>query len=144
MCTTDHPGRPTMFPDRPGIGPTSYTRLPRPLPTTAPTSKAVIILGFCKLLMTNVDYTATISETLQSSYGSISNSVRLRTITSGGRVMAGLLLERLGSFKRSGSPTPASFTQRQADLANWIEKIIKASWRYQVSGHPAWSHRFNF
>src|ERR1700753_1624454 len=29
-----------------------------------------------------------------------------------------------------------SFTQQKADLANWIEEIVKAAWTYQVSTAP--------
>ena len=97
-----------MYPDYTKLGPTSYTWLPRLSPTLAPTSKAAIRPIFCKLLMTNVDYTATISKTLRLCCGSTSNSVRTRTTIFGGPVMAGLPLECLGSFKRFAFPTPAA------------------------------------
>ena len=31
------------------------------------------------------------------------------------------------------SSSSSSFTQQQADLATWIEEIVKAAWSYQVS-----------
>ena len=36
-----------------------------------------------------------------------------------------------------------SFTSQQNDLLNWIEEIVKASWRYQVNAFPAQSYRLD-
>ena len=89
------------------IGPTSCIWPPHLLLTSALTTKATPRLTCCKLLMTNVDYIASIFKIIRPSCGSTSNLVRIKIITSGRLVMAGLLLGCSESFKRSAFPMSA-------------------------------------